>query len=257
MTTGFLLFWLAGMPGVIAVSWQVLPMLLEGRPLPASRFAVCLAGAAQSAILLALATWAGLALAHEADLHAPFLEAAAAGHFDAGALRAQWLPGIAGGAAGAALLLAFTRFAPAALALLQQRFTMPLTARLLYGGITEEILVRWGLMTLLAWLFRSVMPDGSGAIWLSILFSALAFGALHLPAAAALLGSMSAPLALYIIAANAAFGAVAGVLYWRYGLEAAIMAHLLAHLGAHALEKTRRKTLLHRPPLPRGRGGQA
>jgi hypothetical protein len=251
MDTGFLLFWLAGMPGVIAASWRVLPMLLEGRPLPASRFAVCLASAAQSAVLLALAAWAGTALAHEMDLHAPFFEAAADGVLDAGPLHAQWLPGLAGGAAGAVLLLAFARFAPPSLAGLQERFTMPLSARLLYGGITEEILVRWGLMTVLAWLLRQVVPDGSVAVWLSIVLSALAFGALHLPVVSAMLGTLSVTLVLYIVLANAAFGIIAGILYWRHGLEAAVLAHVLAHLGAYAAERTSKPALSHRFARPR------
>lgn len=168
---------------------------------------------------------------------------------------AQWLPGLAGGAAGAALLLAFARFAPPSLSRLQERFTMPLSARLLYGGLTEEILVRWGLMTVLAWLLGSIVPDGSVAIWLSIVLSALVFGALHLPVVSAMLGTLSVRLVLYIVFANAAFGIIAGVLYWRHGLDAAILAHILAHLGAYAMERTRRSNLAHRFAPPRRRGG--
>lgn len=39
------------------------------------------------------------------------------------------------------------RASPATLATLDGKFSPPLYARMLYGGITEEVLLRWGLMT--------------------------------------------------------------------------------------------------------------
>jgi len=237
MTKHFLLIWLAGIPGVIAISWLVLPLLLEGRPLPVPPSVISLTSAIQSALLLALAAWAGTKLAAQVGLAAPVLAAAADGRFDISGLRSQLLPGLAGGLLGAAVLVAFAHFAPEPLAQLQERFSLPLIARVLYGGITEEILVRWGLMTVMGWLCWRLFQGGAGtpsslAIWLPIMLSALAFGALHLPMVVALLGPLPASLSAYIVIANAAFGIVAGVLFWRYGLEAAIVAHIVAHLGA-------------------------
>jgi hypothetical protein len=34
----------------------------------------------------------------------------------------------------------------------------------------------------------------------------------------------------YVIIANSAFGFIAGFLYWRKGLESAIIAHMLTHV---------------------------
>lgn len=243
MTKHAFIIWLAGMPGVVAVSWLVLPLLVEGQALPAPPSLISMASAVQSALLLALAAWAGGKLAPRAGLDAPVLRAAADGKLAVDALRSQLLPGLIGGVLGITVLVAFARFAPEALARLQDRFSFPLIARVLYGGITEEILVRWGLMTVLVWsgwrvsrVFRGgdSLPSAL-VVWLSILLSALAFGALHLPVVVAMIGPPTVFLAAYIVLANATFGIVAGFLFWRHGLEAAMLAHVIAHLGAFAI----------------------
>jgi hypothetical protein len=226
--------WLAGLPGVVAVTWLVLPGLIEGRSLPIPLWAVQVAGGAQSALLLALAVFIGVALASEANLKAPALSALADGEPIVEALQPQLLPGLVGGIVGAAILWVAAGFTPEALLPLQAKFSMPVVARLLYGGVTEELVVRWGLMTLLVWLFWRFgeggvgIPSG-GVVFVAIGVSAVLFGMAHLPAASAMIGQVSAGVGAYIVIANAAFGLVAGWLYWRFGLEAAILAHTLAH----------------------------
>ena len=37
-------------------------------------------------------------------------------------------------------------------------------------------------------------------------------------------------LTLYVIVANSVFGLIAGYLYWKRGLESAMLAHMLAHV---------------------------
>lgn len=239
MTKQSFFIWLAGIPGIASISLFVYPLVLDGQHLPVPIFVIGLASALQSALLLALAAWAGTKLAHQVGFSAPVLMAATDGSLNVNGLRSQMLPGVLGGLIGIAILVAFAHFSPEPLAQLQHRFSVPLIARVLYGGITEEILVRWGLMTVIAWLGWRILQDGTGppstlAIWLSILISSLAFGALHLPIVAALLGQLPTYLAAYIVIANAAFGIVAGFLFWRHGLETSILAHVIAHLGAFA-----------------------
>jgi membrane protease YdiL (CAAX protease family) len=117
---------------------------------------------------------------------------------------------------------------------LQDRFAIPIVARVLYGGITEELLLRWGLMTALAWLAWRFLqqrhgPLRAGFAWLAIAVSALVFAAGHLPAAAFLLGAMNVSVVAFVIGVNAAFGVLFGYLFWRHGLESAMIAHALAH----------------------------
>lgn len=106
---------------------------------------------------------------------------------------------------------------------------------MLYGGITEELLLRWGFMSLLVWfgwviLGRPASRPPAGVVWVAIAISAILFGVGHLPAMAAMV-----PLTIIIVVRtillNAAGGVVFGWLYWRYSLEAAIVSHAFAHVG--------------------------
>lgn len=230
-----LLLWLAGMLGVVVITVMVLPQLLRELPLPAPLWVLSLASLAQSALLVALAVWAGVAHAPKVGLRAPAFEAAVTARPIAPALRPQLLPGLMAGVLGGMLLFAISRHAPAALVEAQERFNLPLLARMLYGGITEELLLRWGLMTVLVWLawrFLQHRRDAprAGYVWLAIGVSALLFGAGHLPAASALIGALDVNVVVFVIGANAAFGVLFGYLFWRDGLESAMIAHAVAHL---------------------------
>ena len=107
---------------------------------------------------------------------------------------------------------------------------------LLYGGITEEIMLRWGVLSFLAWAGWRLLqgrgsPPGPAVMWGAIIGSALAFGAGHLPAVAAL-----APLTPILVVRTVMLNAIAGVafgwLFWRRSLEAAMLAHATANLVA-------------------------
>ena len=231
--------WLAGMLGVVVVTVTVLPQLLAELTLPAPLWLISLASLAQSGVLLALAVWSGVALAPKVGLRAPAFEAGVTAQSIASALRPQFVPAlVAGTVAGAALFAIGGYASPAALAEVQQRFALPILARVLYGGITEELLLRWGLMTALVWLGWRLLERRSAApravsIWLAIVTSALVFGAGHLPAEAMLVGKLTGDIVLFVIGVNAAFGVLFGYLYWRYGLEAAMIAHAIAHLVSY------------------------
>lgn len=106
---------------------------------------------------------------------------------------------------------------------------------MLYGGVTEELLLRWGLMTALVWAGHRVFgrnrtrPPGA-VLWASIVVTALVFGFAHLPAM-----SMYADLTPFLVARTVALNALGGIvfgwLYWRRSLEAAMVAHAFAHVG--------------------------
>jgi hypothetical protein len=109
--------------------------------------------------------------------------------------------------------------------------TAPL--RLLYGGLTEEVLLRWGLVTLLVWAGwrltgRPASPSPAVA-WGAVGLAAVAFGVGHLPAVAATT-PLTPPLVARTVGLNAVSGVVYGWLYWRRSLEAAAVAHATTHL---------------------------
>lgn len=226
--------WLAGMLGVAAMTATVLPQLAGNATLPIPLWAISVASFAQSAVLLALAVWGGVSLGPGLGLRAPAFEAVAAARPIAEALRPQILPGLGAGLVGGIALFAVAGHAPDQLAAIQQRFVVPISARVLYGGITEELLLRWGLMTVMVWLAWRFAQGGSGSprtvyVWLAIIASALLFGAGHLPAATVLIGPLTSSVVLFVVGANTAFGLLFGYLFWRYGLEAAMIAHGTAH----------------------------
>lgn len=234
-----LLLWAAGMLGVVAITTTFLPQLLQDvEDLPAPVWVLSLASLAQSGCLLALAVWAGVALGPAVGLGAPAFEAAASGRPVVPSLVPQLIPGAIAGVAGGVALYAAGRLAPAAVTAAQQRFALPLPARVLYGGITEELLLRWGIMTALVWLSWRFLQRRQGAVragyvWLAIVASALLFAAGHLPAASVLVASLDAEVVAFVIGWNSVFGLLFGYLFWRTGLESAMLAHALAHVVAY------------------------
>lgn len=110
---------------------------------------------------------------------------------------------------------------------------------LLYGGITEELLLRWGFMSLLVWLGWRVLQRGQGApgpalVWTAIILAALLFGIGHLPALASMVALT--PLIIFrTVLLNALGGLLFGWLFWRRSLEVAMIAHAAAHVGFFVL----------------------
>ena len=71
-------------------------------------------------------------------------------------------------------------------------------------------------------------------MWAAIIIAALAFGALHLPTVHAVTALTPAVVARTLVL-NALGGVVFGWLFWRRGLEAAMIAQASAHLAMTAL----------------------
>lgn len=105
----------------------------------------------------------------------------------------------------------------------------------LYGGLAEEVLARWGVMSLVmaAVLWRRAGPAGAqppaGAAWLGIGVAAALFAAGHLPALAQGIG-LEPGIVARTLALNLAAGVVYGWLFWRRSLECAMLAHIVTHL---------------------------
>lgn len=195
----------------------------------------------QSSAIAAVAVLVGVLLANRVGLHAPAAEALARGDAAFPALKPQVLPGVvAGVASGIAIVAAWIIAKPSLTPEFISRAesfnkVLPHITRFLYGGLTEEILLRWGLMSFLVWVIWRVLQKGerrprSVFVVFAIIASALAFGIGHLPIASMLAGGLTLPLTVYVITANSIFGIVAGFLYWRRGLEAAMIAHIFGHV---------------------------
>lgn len=100
-----------------------------------------------------------------------------------------------------------------------------------YGGITEELMLRYGLMTVLVWVGAKVWTTLPPTLYVGVVFlSAVLFGAGHLPAMAAL--TPLTPIAiLRTVGLNTLLGLAFSGLFWRRGLEHAMLAHVATHIA--------------------------
>lgn len=109
-----------------------------------------------------------------------------------------------------------------------------LVRNVLYGGIIEEVLMRLGVMTLIVWVLWKI--HGALVPWVyivAIVLSALLFAVGHLPITFQILcqpGTDCTVLVVRSLLLNGIGGVGFGYLYWRHGLSAAMLAHMLTHV---------------------------
>ena len=105
--------------------------------------------------------------------------------------------------------------------------------RILYGGITEEIIVRWGWMTFIVFILQFVIKNNTRLIvGIAILISSVLFGLAHLPIVIAYIGIENLTLTIftYIVVSNTLAGIILGIVYYKSSIEAAMLSHILAHV---------------------------
>ena len=120
---------------------------------------------------------------------------------------------------------------PEAFVSLGEKLKPSLPARFLYGGFTEEILMRFGLMTLIVWALSKLFKETNATVyWIAILVAALLFAVGHFPVVYQVVEEPSALLLSYVLLGNSLGGMIFGWLYWKKGLESAFVAHIFAHV---------------------------
>jgi hypothetical protein len=243
----FWILFIAGYIGILSFLLVDLSAVVALVPVPAGTRipqitpVIHLLSLIQPTVLLILAVFSGVMLAQRVGLSSPFAEALVKRQPVGPALKAQLLPALLGGAVGGAAILVLAAVSKSMLtADVIARFhefgkLLPLPTRLLYGGLTEELLLRWGLMTFLVWVIwrvfqRRQMKPTRVTFVVAILLSSLVFAIGHLPIAIMLAGERTFSIIFFVVLANSAFGLVAGYLYWKYGLESAMIAHMLVHV---------------------------
>lgn len=235
-----LVLWLLGLPGVVALAWNVVPQWLAFLDWPHSLASWRLVIVVLLSLLTGVAVLVGLRLGQRARLGAPLLTALATGRSPWRAIRVLSLPGIAGGVAGAAWLVTLAVAWPESLSVVDPVYGMALLPKLLYGAITEELLLRFGGLSLVMWalwrLFGRATPRPSWRLgcW-AVGITAVVLGTVPIAMAWSLVGTMPHAVALQLLLCEIVFGAMAGFLYWRYGLESAMLAHMVAYLLSHGL----------------------
>ncbi|KGP64233.1 membrane protein [Legionella norrlandica] len=118
------------------------------------------------------------------------------------------------------------------------RSVIGLDGCVLYGGVVEEVIARWGLMnviTFFALLFTSQINQE--IIIISIFLSGFIFAVGQIPAYIAAGYSSTRRFLYSFITLSLWQSLLFGFLFWQYGLISAILAHMLFHLGWDRYDK--------------------
>lgn len=108
-----------------------------------------------------------------------------------------------------------------------------------YGGIGEEIFMRLFLMTLIVWMIHKLTRKQGTTpynivFWTAIIIVSIVFGLGHLPMTATFM-DITPLVVIRAIVLNGIAGTVFGWLYWKKGLEAAIISHFSADIILHVI----------------------
>ncbi len=240
----FFTVWIAAMFGAVAIipfALTIQAELLQSAPLPLPT--LLLLSMLQSAVMFGIFTAIGVALAPRVGLGLPFVQAwLNKKPPESQRQTMQWQTIVAQsviiGIVAALLIigLELLYFVPA---MAESGLSFPESAQpavwqgflaSFYGGITEEVLLRFFLMTLFVWLGSKVSRTSAGqptssVFWLAIVLAAIVFGLGHLPTTAALGLPLNNLIITRAIILNGIPGLAFGWLYWKRGLESAMVAH--------------------------------
>lgn len=224
--------------GLIGAASMLLAPIEQLVPLEMAPLAVRLLAIIQPAILVIATAALGAWLAPKVALDAPAVRAWVEARPIGPVLSGQIPAALLGGLAAAGVLFGFWAIVRGEALSGLLSIEIPLVTKLLYGGIVEELLLRWGVMSLLVWVaWRLSGTTGTvpaWCYWLGAGLASLLFAVGHLPTLFLLVPSPPSWLVALVVISNAIPGLLFGWLYWRRGLEAAMLAHAFAHLFATA-----------------------
>ncbi|MCP5494817.1 MAG: CPBP family intramembrane metalloprotease [Leptospiraceae bacterium] len=186
-------------------------------------------------ILLAISVLIGTVLYEKVELAVPLISSILKRENWKDILFVQLKFGLTGGViAGLGILaisMIFTANLPKEFLELGEKLKPSLFTRLFYGGFTEEILLRFGLMTFVVWVVFKIHKKLSPSVyWIGIVLATLFFAVGHFPVVFQAVGTPSLGLLVYVLLGNSLGGFVFGWLYWKKGLESAFVAHLFTHV---------------------------
>lgn len=190
--------------------------------------------AIQSAMYAVFATVAGYLLADRIGLVRPF-------RFQKEILKKTVPVIILFGILFASDYFVFGRFIPEVAADYEKGISVAyFLCSLTYGGVVEELLLRWFFMSFIAWILvmifarktgKSELPD-----WIYIVANILAatvFAAGHLPATILFFGQLTPLIIIRCFLLNGCFALLFGRYYRKYGIQYA----MLGHFGLHLVSK--------------------
>ncbi len=241
--------WIAGMVGAVAVMPYVMELMEDQFETAVAeaglgKLSLIALSLVQSAVLLAIAVSVGLWAARKLDLRAPVTEALVKRQPIISVAKEFLALSLIVGALAGALVVALDRLVFQPLIPEFQAAELPQPAiwkgalASLYGGIAEELLCRLFLLSLFAlflrWISRTPTRLSSWIFWTANVMVALLFGLGHLPAAASIL-PLTPIWVTRVLVLNGLFAVAAGYLFWKRGLESAMLAHWTADIVFHVI----------------------
>jgi hypothetical protein len=251
-------FWLlliAAVGGLGAATPMLLevfqPLVKSQPPSPLPLPLIIVIGVAQNLLLMGLAIGVGLLLARKLGLGAPLLENWLYHRKKSASVRSSLVPGVLVGiAAGVVVMVPLLIVAPHLPGLpFVSAARVALWKRLLvgfYGGIDEEVLTRLFLLSSTGWLGARLFQKqkavlSAGVFWAANLIVAIIFGLGHLPAASLVMPITPGVVVLAIVL-NGIPATCFGYLFWKRGLESAMIAHFSADFVLYVIGPALLKT---------------
>jgi len=244
MLIEFFIFWIAATVGAIAVMPYQFKMLKGKMEIEANKkttkkvpptSVLILISILQSVIFLGISSYIGTLLAPKVDLHWWILEYWIKGTTIPYSVPALLILSVVVAFILALVIIVFDVFFSKRMP--KYEFEEPTKTQALlaslYGGISEEVLTRLFVMTLFVSL-ASWIGVNNFSYWIGIILAAVLFGVGHLPAAFSLIGKTKI-VAIRTILLNTIPGIVFGYLFWKYGIEIAMVTHFFGDIFLHVI----------------------
>jgi membrane protease YdiL (CAAX protease family) len=228
----------------IAVSILVIPYSLEitSSQVKISAIIIILT-IAQNLVMFSVVIFLGLLLSKNIEMGLPILQGVLEGKNKTKDLKSIILPSVCFGIlAGILIILSSIPFNKLISELQLSEVSASVWKAFLasfYGGIAEEVLLRLFLVSLFVWITFKIKKTKDGrptnfGIWLSIILAAIIFGLGHLPATSQIT-ALTGTVVIRAIVLNGIGGIIFGWLYWKKGLESAMIAHFSADIVLHII----------------------
>ncbi|WP_149277707.1 CPBP family intramembrane glutamic endopeptidase [Pareuzebyella sediminis] len=229
---------LIGMIGIASILTMDIPLPSEVEAILKDKFTagqIKLLTLINPTILLVILVVIGTILYQKVNLKVPIIEKLIGIRKESIETTSILKYGLVGGILSGILLslvsFVFNPIVPAEFLELRESLQPTLAARFLYGGLTEEIVMRFGLMTLIIWLCSKIFKGTKPFVfWIGIVLSAILFAFGHFPIAYQAVDHPTTGLLAYILIGNSLGGIIFGWLYWKKGLESAFIAHIFTHI---------------------------
>ncbi|MGN7175678.1 CPBP family intramembrane glutamic endopeptidase [Cytobacillus sp. SAFR-174] len=116
-------------------------------------------------------------------------------------------------------------------------YSMGILSRTFYGGFVEEIIFRWGIMSLILWLLQFIIePLNFTAVVIAIGISSILFSLVHIPSIKMVSSEPKPSMYVYTIVGNIWVGVFTGWAFLEAGIFSAIIVHILFHIGWYPIQ---------------------